>query len=76
MICFVILRGRGREGEKEGEKHRLFAPHSTLTRGESATWACVLTRHQTLDLSVCEMMPNQLSHCDQHCFCFNCNKQC
>ena len=32
---------------------------------EPATQACALTRNQTGDVSVCGMMPNQLSHTNQ-----------
>ena len=67
-----LFRERGREGEREGEKHRCeretyigclsYAPQPGT---KPATQACALIENQTSDLSLCGTMPNQLSHTGQ-----------
>ena len=58
-----------REGESEGEKHQCqretwihclsYMPQPQTKR---TTQACALTRNRTGDLSLCRMMPKELSH--------------
>ena len=67
----MYLLGRGREGEREGEKHGreretlmgrlLHAP----SQGRPSTQARALTGNHTSDLALWEMMPNQRSHTSQ-----------
>ena len=58
LVCIFlkilfIFRERGKEGEREGEKHQLVA--SQMHPGtEPATQACALTGNQHGDLLVCE----------------------
>ena len=56
---------RGEERERNINvcgKHLSVASHMPSTRDLAATQAFSLTENQTGDLSVCRMMPNQLSH--------------
>ena len=59
-----LEKGEGRE--KEGEKHRSVASctHSNPWI-KPTTQACTLTGNRTSDLSLCRMMPSQLSHTGQ-----------
>ena len=60
------FRARGREGERESEKHRCERETSiscllyTCQGTEPATQVCALTGNRTSDLSVCGTTPNQL----------------
>ena len=58
-IFLYIFRERGREGEREGEKHQSIA--SLMP----ATQACSLTGNQTGDLSIYRTTPDPLSHTSQ-----------
>ena len=67
-----IFRERGREGEREGEKHRCEREtligcfsHAPQQQTKPATQACALTRHQTSNLLLCKTMPNQSIHTSQ-----------
>ena len=43
-IVFILFLERGREGEREGEKHHMVAPHTPPTGDlAQATQACALT---------------------------------
>ena len=58
----------GRKRGRETSVSCLYAPQSET---KPTTQACTLTRDQTSDLSLCQMMPNQLSHMGQGCgICF------
>ena len=64
-----IFRGKGKEGEREGEKHWCERDSSVSCLSyapqlgtEHPIQASALTRNQTGDLSLCRMMPNQLVH--------------
>ena len=64
-----IIRERGRELEREGEKHRCVTELSIgCLMAQPGTWpttlACALTRNRTGDLLLCGMMPKPLSHTD------------
>ena len=70
-ILFLIFWQEGK-GERKGEKHWYERETSigclsyVLQLGiEPATQACVLTRSQTGDLTLCGTIPNQLSHASQ-----------
>ena len=68
----LIFRKRGREGERKGEKHWCereisighlsYAPQPWT---EPATQASALAVNWTSDLSLCEVVSNQLSHTSQ-----------
>ena len=63
FYLFLFLdRGEGREKEREININQLLLPQPWTW---PATQACVLTRNQTGDLSVCRMTPNPLSHTSQ-----------
>ena len=69
----LIFRERGWERERKGEKHQ--SERETLIGcllhvSRQATQASALTRNGTGNLSVCRMMPNQLSHTAQGCLLF------
>ena len=49
-FIFFIFRERGREGEKEGEKHQWVTSCMLPTGDLAHTQACTLTRNQTCDL--------------------------
>ena len=51
----------GREGDREGEEHRLAA----LTGDWTCNAGMCPDQNRTYDLSVCGMMPKQLSHTSQ-----------
>ena len=61
---FIIFRERGKEGEREGEKHGL-----PLSQPQMGTWpttqACALTGNQTGNLLVHRLVLNPLSHSSQ-----------
>ena len=67
-MLFIFREGKGeREREKEKnidvqEKHWLVASHTPPTRDLATTQVCAVTRNRTSDFSLCETMPNQLSH--------------
>ena len=62
-----IFRERGREGEREGEKHQCVVASCTPpNQGPGPrTQACALTGNQTNNLSVCRLVLNPLSHNSQ-----------
>ena len=69
-----IFREKGREGEREGEKHR-YARETLIgylltppTGDRPTTQACALTRNQTGDLSVHRLVLIPLSHASQGLF--------
>ena len=68
----LIFRERGREGEREGEKHHVWLP---LRGPPLGTWptaqACALTGNRNSNFLVCRPMLNPLSHTTQgHKFFF------
>ena len=70
-IYLFTFREKEREREREGEKHRcawetdwLPLAH-TRPRTKPATQEYALTGYRTSNLSLCRMMPNQLSHAGQ-----------
>ena len=51
-FCLFIFRERGREGEREGEKHQcVVASHTPRNGTWPATQACALTGNRTRDSS-------------------------
>ena len=67
-----IIRGRVREGEREGRKHQCqretstaCLPYAPWQGTEPVTQLCALTRNRTGDLLPCRTVPNQLSHTGQ-----------
>ena len=62
-----MFRERGREGEREEEKH--WYDCLPLTCPQLVTWpktqACALTGNQTSDLLVCRSVLNPLNHTSQ-----------
>ena len=71
-ILFIFFRERGRERERDGEKHWLVA---SCTCPQLGTWpttqACALTGNQTGDLTVHRPMLNPLSHTTQGSECIS-----
>ena len=71
FIYLFIFREKGREGEREGEKHRRergtwisccsWAP---CPGTKPTTQACALTENRTSDLPLCRTTPKQLSHAE------------
>ena len=61
----LFFRERGREGEREGEKHQCVVASRTPLLGTwPATQACALTRNRTCDLGSQPAL-NPLSHTSQ-----------
>ena len=72
FFSFIDSGERGREGEREGKKHRCeretaigYLLHSLQLGTKPATQAWALMRNRTCDLLVCGMTPNTLSHTSQ-----------
>ena len=66
-----IFRQRGREGERDGEKHQCVVASCTSLLGIwSATQACALTGNRTGNPLVCRPALNPLSHTSQGQNCF------
>ena len=63
LKILFIFRQKGREGEREGEKHQCVVAlaHSQL-RTSPTTQACALTGNQTSNPLVCRPMLNPLSY--------------
>ena len=68
----ILFLERGREGEREGEKHQCVRETSvgclSSTPGlgtKPATQALALTWNRTGDISFCRMMPDTLRHSGQ-----------
>ena len=61
----LFFREKGREGEREGKKHLLFASRMPQLGTWPATQACAVTGNQTGNLLVCRLMLNPLSHTSQ-----------
>ena len=59
-----VFRERGREGEREGEKHECVVASCALPTWP-ATRACALTGNQTRDPLVRRLVLNPLSHTSQ-----------
>ena len=66
------FRERGREGEREGQKHLICErdihqlPLARPQLGtKTATQACALTGNRNIDLSVCRLALSPLSHSSQ-----------
>ena len=66
---FICREKREKEkGKKHQCKRNIHASHQWMslawapTRDQPATQACALNENRTGDLSLCRMMPNQLSH--------------
>ena len=64
LYIFSLFRERGREGEREGEKHQLVpapppSPHTPQSGDESAIQACALTVNWTSHLALCRTKPNR-----------------
>ena len=68
QILFIYFRQRGREGEKEGEKHQCVVASHVPPTGD-LTWltaqASTLTGNPTGDPLVCRLALNPLSHTSQ-----------
>ena len=65
-LYLFIFRERGREGEREGEKHQcVVASHAPLLGTWSATQTCVLTGNQTSDPLVRRPVLNPQSYTSQ-----------
>ena len=71
-FIFSIFRERGREGEREGEKHWHeretwigFLSYAPWPETGPATQACTLTENQIGNILVYRTMPNQLNYTDQ-----------
>ena len=64
IIYLFLLRGEGREKEKERSIYLLPLVHPQLWTWP-ATQACALTWNRTCDLLVCRTMLNPLSHISQ-----------
>ena len=63
FISLLIFRQRGREGEREREKHQcVVASHAPLKGTWSTTQACALTENRTGDPLVHRPALNPLSH--------------
>ena len=61
-----IFRERGKEGEREGEKHqRVVASHAPPTADLASNQACALTGYQTGDPLVPRLALNPLSYTSQ-----------
>ena len=61
-----FLRERGREGERDGEKHQcVVASHMPLMGTWPATWACALNGNRTCNPLVRRLALNPLSHTSQ-----------
>ena len=59
-FIYFIFRERGKEGEREGEKHhQSYAPRPGI---KPAAQARALTRNPNSDLLLCRTMTKQLSH--------------
>ena len=69
VLRLFIFRQRGRDGEREGEKHQcVVAFHVPLLGTCPATQACTLTGNWTCDPLVRRLAVNPLSHTSQGCF--------
>ena len=72
IYLFIFILERGGGGGRKRERKTLTwetsigcLPNTPWPGTKPATQACALTRNRTGDLSVCRMMPNQLSHTGQ-----------
>ena len=72
-ISFIFLR-EGREGERKGNKHWCeretslnFLSYAPQLETEPATQAHAPIGNWTHDLSLCRMMPNEVSHTGELC---------
>ena len=66
ILRIFIFRERGREGEREVKKHQSVASRPLPDWGtKPTTQACALTRNPIVDLLLCRMTPNRLSHTGQ-----------
>ena len=66
LKTLFIFRERGREGERQGEKHQGVVASCAPPAGIwPATQACALTGNQTDDLLVCSLVLNPLNHTSQ-----------
>ena len=77
IFYLFTFRGRGREEEREGEKHHVCQRYINwlpLTHPQLGTWpatqACALTGNQTHDLLVGRLVVSPLSHTSQSSFYF------
>ena len=67
----LIFKERGREGEREGEKHQcVVASHAPSLGTWPTTQVCALTGNQASDLLVRRLVLNPLSHTSQGSFLF------
>ena len=63
---FYLFRERGREGEREGQKHQcVVASHVPPTGDLAKTQACALTGNQTGNPLVCRLALKAVSHTSQ-----------
>ena len=76
-IC-LLLREKGRKGERMGEKHQCVRDTSIGCLSHAPNWgtwpatqACALTGNQTCDLLVLRLALSPLSHTSQGQFSFN-----
>ena len=72
FFSFIDSKERGRDGEREGEKHPCEREisiscilHPPRLGTEPATQACALTGNQTSGSLLCGMTPNQQNHTSQ-----------
>ena len=71
FIYLFIFRQRGKEGEREGEKHQCWLPLTHPHLGAlPTTQAFALTGNWTHDPLVCRLALNSLSHTSQGSICF------